>query len=99
MIDDINKTSAKHRKLRARKEKKMMECTLDLETMIEKRGITAYRLAVDSGISQQQMWKLKHGKFTSLSLTTIAALCSALDCTPNDILVLKKVKEGRKLTR
>lgn len=75
-----------------------MTVELDLEPMVNKRDWTFYRLAVESGISHAVMYKLRHGKMVSIRFDVLAALCAALECTPNDLLKLKPAggKRGKK---
>lgn len=74
----------------------MTKCELDLDTMLEKREMTPYRLAINAGIQHSMMSRMRGGKVKALKLDVIAALCTALDCSPNDILKLVESKKGRR---
>ncbi len=52
------------------------------ETM-EKKGMSQYRL-LKLGIDNKTLDSLKKGK--NITLLTLEKLCTALDCTPNDIV-------------
>ncbi len=64
--------------------------TIKLEAMLEKRGITLYRLAKDTGISYENLRKMKNGQATRIYLDTLDKLCDTLDCQPGDLLVIEK---------
>ena len=61
---------------------------LRIEELIEERGTTAYRLALDTGIGHTALWKLRHGKQPSIKLEYIGKLCEVLNCTPNDLIAI-----------
>ena len=61
---------------------------LRIEELLKERGITAYRLALDTGIGHTALGKLRHGKQPSIKLEYIGKLCEVLKCTPNDLIAL-----------
>ena len=69
---------------------------LRLEELLEQRGITAYRLAVDTGIGHTALWKLRHGKQPSIKLDYIERLCRVLDCTPNELIQFDSRTEDKR---
>ena len=60
---------------------KMMNPKYDL---IEKRGLSQYKLLKSKTISATTMQKLREGK--SVTTESISRLCSILDCQPGDIM-------------
>lgn len=57
------------------------------ETLKEK-NITTYALIHKFGINPQTIDSLKHDR--GISIYTLDRLCLILDCTPNDIIEIKK---------
>lgn len=51
---------------------------------MEEKKITTYTLIYKMGFSPQTINNLKHNK--SITTYTLEKLCSALECTPNEIL-------------
>ena len=51
---------------------------------MEQKGITTYALINKYGINPRTINNLKHNK--SITIYTLEKLCSALQCTPNDVL-------------
>lgn len=64
--------------------------SIQLDHLLDARGITLYRLSKDTGINYETLRKIKGGKVTRIYLETIEKLCEALSCTPNDLLVIEK---------
>ena len=54
--------------------------------MLARRKMSSLELASKIGITPANLSILKCGKAKALRLTTLDALCKALDCTPGDIL-------------
>jgi putative transcriptional regulator len=63
---------------------------IKLEEMLEKRGITLYRLAKDTGIAYENLRKMKNGDATRIYFDTLDKLCLALECEPADLLIREK---------
>lgn len=55
---------------------------------MEENGITTYTLINKYGISSRTINNLKHNK--GITVYTLERLCEILDCTPNDIIEIKK---------
>ena len=51
---------------------------------MEQKGITTYALIHKHGFNPRTINNLKHNK--SITIYTLEKLCSALQCTPNDVL-------------
>ena len=54
--------------------------------MLAKRKMQSQELAEKIGITQGNLSILKTGKAKALKLSTLEALCKALDCQPGDLL-------------
>lgn len=54
--------------------------------MLAKRKMQSQELAEKIGITQGNLSILKTGKAKALKLSTLEALCKALDCQPSDLL-------------
>ena len=55
------------------------------DIMVEKM-LTRYRIAKDSGIPYPTLDKIYKHQTEGISFATLERLCTALECTPNDIL-------------
>lgn len=54
--------------------------------MLAKRKMKSNELAERVGITEQNLSILKTNKAKAVRLTTLAAICRALDCQPGDLL-------------
>ncbi len=54
--------------------------------MLAKRKMSLSELAERVGVTPAGLAVLKNGRAKALRLTTLAALCEALDCRPGDLL-------------
>jgi len=54
--------------------------------MLVKRKMKSYELASKIGITNANLSILKSGKAKAIRLSTLDAICKALDCQPCDIL-------------
>lgn len=59
---------------------------LQLDVMMAKRKISLHALAEQIGITDANLSILKTGKARAVRLSTLDALCKALDCQPGDLL-------------
>lgn len=57
--------------------------------MLAKRKMQSQELAEKIGITQANLSILKTGKAKALKLTTLEAICRALDCQPGDLIEFK----------
>ena len=67
-----------------------MKIIVDLDVMMAKRKITSGELSGLVGITPANLSILKTGKARAIRFSTLAELCSALDCQPGDILRFEK---------
>ena len=58
--------------------------------MLARRKMSSGELAQKVGITPANLSVLKTGKAKAVRFSTLAALCSALDCQPGDILEFRE---------
>ncbi len=63
-----------------------MAIVVNLDVMLAKRKMKSNELAQLIGITEQNLSILKTGKAKAIRLTTLDAICAALDCQPGDLL-------------
>ena len=63
-----------------------MAIIVNVDVMMAKRKMSSQELAEKIGITQANMSILKTGKAKAIRLTTLDAICKALDCQPGDVL-------------
>jgi putative transcriptional regulator len=63
-----------------------MAIVINIDVMLARRKMPSGELAEKIGISPANMSILKTGKAKALRLTTLDAICKALDCQPGDLL-------------
>ena len=68
------------------------ELVFNIDVMLAKRKMGVTELADKVGITIANMSVLKNGKAKALKVSTLIAICEALDCQPGDILEYR-VKE------
>ena len=62
------------------------EIIFNIDVMLAKRKMSVTELADRVGITLANMSILKTGKAKAVKISTLAALCKALDCQPGDLL-------------
>lgn len=63
-----------------------MAIIVNIDVMLAKRKMSSGELAEKVGISATNLSILKNGKAKAIRLSTLNALCAALECGPGDIL-------------
>ncbi|PZU20900.1 MAG: transcriptional regulator [Chryseobacterium sp.] len=63
-----------------------MPMIINVDVMLAKRKMQSQELAEKIGITQANLSILKTGKAKAVKLSTLEAICKALDCQPGDIL-------------
>lgn len=58
--------------------------------MLAKRKMSVTELAEKVGITLANLSILKNGKAKAIRLSTLEAICKALDCQPGDVLEYRK---------
>lgn len=67
-----------------------MAIIINIDVMLAKRKMSVTELAEKVGITMANLSILKNEKAKAIRLSTLDAICSALDCQPGDILEFKK---------
>ncbi len=63
-----------------------MAIIINIDIMLARRKMQSQELAEKIGITHGNLSVLKTGKAKALKLSTLEALCKALDCQPGDLL-------------
>lgn len=63
-----------------------MAIIINIDVMLAKRKMSVTELSEKVGITMANLSILKNGKAKAIRLTTLDAICKALDCQPGDIL-------------
>ena len=67
-----------------------MSIEVNLDVMLAKRKMSMTELSEKVGITMANLSILKTGKAKAIRLSTLEAICEALDCQPGDILSFSK---------
>lgn len=59
---------------------------INIDVMLAKRKMSVTELAERVGITMANLSILKNGKAKAVRISTLEAICKALDCQPGDIL-------------
>lgn len=62
---------------------------INIDVMLAKRKMSVTELAEKIGITMANLSILKNGKAKAIRITTLQAICAALECQPGDILEYK----------
>ena len=71
----------------------MTRIKLNTRTLRKKRHLTQLQMAQKANLSKTTISNLESGKQAKIELDTIAKLCEALECTPNDIFEFESTFE------
>ena len=63
-----------------------MPIIINIDVMLARRKMSSGALAEKVGITPANLSILKCGKAKAIRITTMEAICRALDCQPGDIL-------------
>lgn len=63
-----------------------MTIMINIDMMLAKRKMSVTELADKVGITMANISILKNGKAKAIRLSTLEAICKALDCQPGDLL-------------
>ena len=63
-----------------------MPIIINLDVMLAKRKMKSVALARQIGITEQNLSILKTGKAKAIRLSTLDAICRALNCQPGELL-------------
>ena len=67
-----------------------MAIIINIDVMLAKRKMSVTELAEKVGITIANLSILKNQKAKAIRLSTLDAICRALDCQPGDILEYKR---------
>ncbi len=67
-----------------------MAIVLHIDVMLAKRKMSVTELAERVGITMANLSILKNGKAKAVRLSTLEAICDALDCQPGDLLEYRR---------
>jgi len=67
---------------------------VDLDVMLARRKMSLTELSQKVGITMANLSILKTGKAKAIRMTTLDAICKALQCQPGDILVYEPGDEN-----
>jgi putative transcriptional regulator len=63
-----------------------MAIVINIDVMLAKRKMSVTELSERIGITMANLSILKNGKAKAVRLSTLEAICKALDCQPGDLL-------------
>ncbi len=67
-----------------------MSIIINIDVMLARRKMSVTELAEKVGITMANLSILKNGKAKAIRLSTLEAICKALDCQPGDVLEFRK---------
>ncbi len=67
-----------------------MAVIINIDVMLARRKMSVTELSEKVGITMANLSILKNGKAKAIRLSTLEAICEALDCQPGDILEYRK---------
>ena len=62
---------------------------VDLDVMMAKRKMSLTELSAKVGITMANLSVLKNGHAKAVRMSTLEAICRALNCQPGDILIFE----------
>jgi putative transcriptional regulator len=65
---------------------------INISNILESQNKTAYWLSKEIGCDYHNLLDMCNGKTMSIKFSMLEKICDALDCTPNDLLILEKHK-------
>lgn len=63
-----------------------MPIIVNLDIMLAKRKVRGKELAIEIGITEQNLSLLRTGKVKGVRFSTLEKICQILECQPGDIL-------------
>jgi len=66
-----------------------MAIIINIDVMLAKRKMSVTELSTRVGITMANLSILKNGKAKAIRLSTLEAICQALECQPGDIIEYK----------
>ena len=72
-----------------------MAIIINIDVMLAKRKMSVTELSGRVGITMANLSILKNGKAKAIRLSTLEAICKALDCQPGDLLEYTSDKDAQ----
>jgi len=72
-----------------------MPIVINLDVVLAQRKMKSNELSRLIGISEQNLSILKTGKAKAIRMSTLDAICKALDCQPGELLEYRPDRAGR----
>jgi putative transcriptional regulator len=63
---------------------------INIENVLTQKGKTLYWLSENTGITYAAIYNLSKNKTNAIKFDVLEKICIALECTPNDVLVIEK---------
>jgi putative transcriptional regulator len=63
--------------------------SVQLDRLLERKGITLTDLAEQVGVTVVNLSVLKNGRARAIRFSTLSAICEVLDCQPGDLLAFE----------
>ena len=78
-----------------------MAIIINIDVMLAKRKMSVTELSEKVGITMANISILKNGKAKAIRLSTLEAICKALECQPGDVLEYEAepVSDGAKVAQ
>jgi putative transcriptional regulator len=73
-----------------------MAIIINIDVMLARRKMSVTELTEKVGITMANLSILKNGKAKAVRLSTLDAICKALNCQPGDILEYQNEDQKRK---
>lgn len=70
-----------------------MPMIIQLDILLAKRKMRSKELAEAIGITEQNLSILKTGKAKAIRMSTLEAICRALQCQPGELLLFQEEEE------
>lgn len=74
-----------------------MAIVINIDVMLAKRKMSVTELSEKVGITMANLSILKNAKAKAIRLSTLDAICKALECQPGDILEYRPDEEDKEL--
>ncbi|MBU7005960.1 helix-turn-helix domain-containing protein [Phosphitispora fastidiosa] len=71
-----------------------MAIIVNIDVMLAKRKMSVTELSGRVGITMANLSILKNGKAKAIRLSTLEAICKALECQPGDVLEYKRDEDS-----
>ena len=74
-----------------------MAIVINIDVMLAKRKMSVTELSEKVGITMANLSILKNAKAKAIRLSTLDAICKALECQPGDILEYRPDEEDKEV--